>query len=141
MKQNLKQALPVITADNYCLGQVHTLYHRLAEPQPELALFANYVMVVNMTIGDDFYVPTTYIDETHEAETAVYLTLTRDDVTDKQLTRIPEFIVDGQFEEEKLPEGSTSAATIPEIGKPFNDEIVPLPPNLQTNSAAEKVNE
>ena len=140
MKHILKQSLPVMTSDNYRLGQVHTLYHRLAEPQPELALFASYVMVVNIAIGDDFYVPTSYIDETRDAETAVYLTITRDDVTDKQITRIPEFIVEGQFEEEKLPECSTSAATIPEIGKPFEDEIMPLPPNLQANPTAEKVN-
>lgn len=134
MKQNLKQNTPVLTADEYLLGQAHTLYHRQEPAEPELRLFATYLMVVNMTIGDEFYVPTTYIDEARpEAGTAVHLTLTRDDIKDQQLTRTPQFVIDDQFKEEKLAPGDSSAATIPPQGKPFNENIVPLPPNLQTD--------
>lgn len=133
MKQDLKQNTPVLTADAYRLGQAHTLYHRQAAAEPEHKLFASYLMVVNMTIGDDYYVPTTYIDETKAGETAVYLTLTRDDIKDQQLTRTPQFIIDNRFKEEKLASGDSSAATIPPQGKPFNENIMPLPPNLQTN--------
>jgi hypothetical protein len=134
MKQNLKQNTPVLTADEYLLGQAHTLYHRQEPAEPELRLFATYLMVVNMTIGDEFYVPTTYIDEARREEgTAVYLTLSRDDIEEKQLTRIPQFIVDDRFEEEGLAPADNSAATIPPQGQPIEDNIVPLPPNLQTN--------
>lgn len=133
MKQKLKQNLPVLTVDDYRLGQTHTLYHRQEAAQPELKRFASYLMVVNMTMGDDYYIPTAHIDETPPEGTAVHLTLTRDDIQDQQLTRTPQFIIDDQFTEEKLPAGDSSAATIPQQGKPFEDEIVPLPPNLQAN--------
>ncbi len=131
MKQNLRQNMPVLTADAYRLGQAHTLYHRQEPAEPEHRLFATYLMVVNMTIGDDYYVPTAHIDDARQEGTAVYLTLTRDDIQDQQLTRTPQFIVDERFTEEKLAPGDSSAATIPAQGKPIADNIVPLPPNLQ----------
>jgi hypothetical protein len=71
---------------NTFLGQAHTLYHRQEPAEPELRCLPTYLMVVNMTIGDEFYVPTTYIDEARREEgTAVYLTLSRDDIEEKQL--------------------------------------------------------
>lgn len=133
MKQNLKQNHPVLTADAYRLGQTHSLYHRQEPAQPELRLFATYLMVVNMTIGDEYYVPTAYIDETKAEKTAVYLTLTRQEIQTQQLTRIPQFIVEERCDEEPLPPGDSSAATLPPPGEPFEDNIMPLPPNLQTD--------
>lgn len=128
MQQNLKQNLPVLTADGYTLGQMHTLYHRNKPAEPENRLFAIYLMVVNFTIGDDYYVPAAYLDETKQDGTAVYLTLTRDDIKDKQLTRLPQFVADDQFTEEKL----AKAAITPDEGKPMN-KTMPLPPNLRPN--------
>lgn len=128
-EHNLKQNLPVLTADEYRLGQLNRLYHRDELAEPQHSLFASYLMVVNMTIGDDFYVPTTYIDETRAGETAVFLTLTLDEIENKQLTRTPQFIIDDRFMEEKLPNDGTSAATIPKTGKPLS-HVMPLPPNL-----------
>ncbi|MBK8905188.1 MAG: hypothetical protein IPM53_28660 [Anaerolineaceae bacterium] len=133
MTHNLKQNLPVLTADEYRLGQAHTLYHRQEPAEPEHTLFASYLMVVNMTIGDDYYVPTAYIDEARAEGTAVHLTLTRDDIQNKTLTRTPQFIVDDRYNEEKLAPGESSAAAVPQQGKPIDDNVVPLPPNLQTN--------
>jgi hypothetical protein len=105
-----------------------------------LNLFASYLKVVNMTIGDDYYVPTTYLDEARDEGTAVHLTLTRTEIKGKQLTRLPQFIVDDQFTEEKLATGESSAATIPQQGKPFDDELAPLPPNMQGTRAEGKTN-
>ena len=128
---DLRQNLPVLTVDEYRLGQLHTLYHRDEVAEPQHNLFPSYLMVVNLTIGDDYYVPTTYIDNTRRGETAVWLTLTRADIQNKQLTRTPQFIVDDRFTEEPLPKDGTSAATIPEVGKPLNRQM-PLPPNLRS---------
>ena len=130
MTHNLKQNLPVLTADEYKLGQAHTLYYRQEPAKPERKLFNGYLMVVNMTIGDDYYVPTAYIDETREDDTAVWLTLSHDEIKEKELTRLPQVVVDDQFSEEKL----AAAETTTEKGKPFGDTM-PLPPNL---SAEEK---
>ncbi|MAT96995.1 MAG: hypothetical protein CL608_07625 [Anaerolineaceae bacterium] len=130
MTHNLKQNLPVLTADEYKLGQVHTVYHREETAKPESILFSSYLMVVNMTIGDDYYVPTTYIDDTRDGEAAVWLTLTHDDIKEKQLTRLPQFVANDQFTEEKL--AKTDATS--EKGDAY-DKVMPLPPNL---SAAEE---
>ena len=133
MRPNLKQNSPILTADAYHLGQAHTLYHRQEPAEPELRLFATYLIVGNMTIGDEFYVPTTYIDEAREEGTAVYLTLTHQDIQKQQLTRIPQFIVEERGNEESLPPSDSSAATSSPQGEPFEENIVPLPPNLQTD--------
>lgn len=125
MKYSLKENVPVLTSDEYKLGQTHTLYHRQLPARPEHDQFASYLMVVNMTIGDEYYVPTTYVDESKSDETAVWLTLTRDDIQEKQLTRLPQFVVDNQFHKERLAD----AGSVPDKGKPF-EEIMPLPPNL-----------
>lgn len=130
MTHNLKQNLPVLTTDEYKLGQAHTVYHREEAAKPERSLFSSYLMVVNMTIGDDYYVPTTYIDDTRDGEAAVWLTLTHDEIKEKQLTRLPQFVANDQFREEKLAKTDVSS----EKGDSY-DKVMPLPPNL---SAAEK---
>lgn len=133
MTHNLKQNLPVLSADEYKLGQTHTLYHRQETTEPEDEPFNSYLMVVNMAIGDDYYVPTTYIDDTKNEETAVWLTLTHAEIKELQLTRLPQFVANHQFTEEKLAEANVNS----EKGKTF-DDIMPLPPNL---SAADKEKE
>lgn len=128
MQQTLKQNLPVLTADEYQLGQAHTVYHRQEKARPEKGLFGSYLKVVNLTIGDDYYVPLAYIDDEKGIDTAVPLTLTRDDIKTKQLTRLPQFVADNRFTEEKLDKATVTASK----GKPMN-KTMPLPPNLRVN--------
>lgn len=130
MNHELKQDLSVITADDYQLGQTHTLYHRQGPAYPERNLYSTYLMVVNMTIGDEYYVPTVFIDETRDDATAVWLTLSRDEINKMQLTRLPQFVADDEFTEEKLGD----AANAPDKGKPYED-VMPLPPNLSSKGA------
>ena len=56
MTNKLKQNLPVLTADESKLGRTHTVYHR---EETEKLDFDSYLMVVNMTIGAESYVPMT----------------------------------------------------------------------------------
>ena len=125
-KQQLKKNLPVLTAEGLRLGQTHTLYNRLSPAEPQLKLFAHYLMVVNFTIGDEFYVPTDYIDEAKSDETAVWLTRTKKEIEAEQLTALPRFIAGNQALEVRL----VAADPDPDKGKPLED-VLPLPPNQQ----------
>ncbi len=128
-KDYLKKNLPVITADQFRLGRIHKIFHRLEAAEPQLKLFASYMMVINLTIGDDFYVPTDYIDETKTGATAVWLTLTKKEVKDEQLTTLPQFIAGKQHREEDL----TAVAIDSKEGKPL-EEVMPLPTSQSDSS-------
>lgn len=109
MIEIVRKNISVLTSDGFELGQTHKLYHRLDEAEPELKLFATYLMVVNFDIGDDFYVPTDYVDTAKWDGTAVYLTLSRNEVGQQSLTTLPQFIAAHRFREEKLPELDNSS--------------------------------
>jgi len=115
----------VITADNYKLGQAVKLFHRHTDIDPEEELFAHYLMVANLEIGDEFYVPTDYLAAHDDAHGSHTLTLTLAEVKREQLTHLPRFIAFGQASEEALPL-PPSERPEPEAKK---IETTPLPPN------------
>ena len=85
----------VRTADGRRLGTVQGLYRRPegAEVDPDLKLFAYYMEVVNLDIGDDFYVPTDYIERIDGGE--IWLTRNFDEIQGETLMREPRFIAHG----------------------------------------------
>jgi len=115
----------VVTADNYKLGQAVKLYHRQTDIDPEKELFPHYLMVANLEIGDEFYVPTHYLAAHDDAHGIHTLTLTLAEVKREQLTHLPRFIAFGQASEEALPL-PPSERPEPEAKK---IETTPLPPN------------
>lgn len=124
MTHNYRKNIPVLTADEYQLGQVQALYHRNEPADPPNHIFASYLMVINNTIGDDYYVPVNVIDEQKSDETAVWLQLTRKAVLERQLSVVPHFIAADAFTETALPEGEMA-----DKGKSIEDDIMPLSPN------------
>jgi hypothetical protein len=115
----------IVTADNYQLGQAIKLYHRQTGIDPAQKFFPHYLMVANLTIGDDFYVPTHYITAHNNHAGMHILSLTLADIKKEQFTNLPRFIAGGQASEEDLPQPPN------ERPEPQTKELetAPLPPN------------
>lgn len=102
MSIDVKRGEEVWTSDGNRLGTARRLHHRQEEIDPELELYATYLHVVSFDLGDDFYVPTDYIDGRDE-NGRVLITESMQKVQDHTWTRLPDFIAQGEDEEEELP--------------------------------------
>lgn len=82
------------TSDGYKLGAARTLHYRPEEEvNPEELLYAVYVELVNYELGDDFYVPTDFLQERDEATRRILLDVEMKDVQQRTWSRAPEFVV------------------------------------------------
>lgn len=117
---------PVLTADHYQLGQAVRLYHRQDEIHPDEELFPDYLMVANLDIGDEFYVPLHYITA-YDAPTGTHtLSLTLAEVGHEQLSNMPRFIAFREATDEALPLPPTTRL---ELEGQQHIKTMPLPPN------------
>ncbi|MEM7119129.1 MAG: hypothetical protein AAF614_42320, partial [Chloroflexota bacterium] len=82
---------------------------RVGQPLCAALRTQRYLMVVNFDIGDDFYVPTDYVDTAQWDGTAVYLTLSKAEVGQQSLSTLPQFVAARQHREEILPEFSSDS--------------------------------
>lgn len=112
---------PVYTSDHYVLGQTHAYHHRLQKPHPELGLYPTFLMIVNFTIGDDFYIPTVFIDRDKSTNEEIWLTISKKEIEVKQYTRLP---VDDHYHHEILPDGDGES----EVPVSVDEDTVPLAP-------------
>ena len=117
---------PVLTADNYQLGQAVRLYHRQNEIDPDEELFPHYLMVANLEIGDEYYVPLHYIVAYDEKTGSQTLNMTMEEISKKQLTNIPSFIAFKEAIDEALPMPPPDRPA-PEVKQ--HVKTTPLPPN------------
>lgn len=93
----------VFTSDEQCLGHVVRLYNRpIADVNPAQKLFAHYLLVSNLEIGDSFYIPTDYVTGRDDKEKQIALSLSMKEVAHETLTREPEFVAIGQAEKVNL---------------------------------------
>lgn len=122
----------VRTADGKILGKTHAYHLRVNQPEPELGLYPSYLMVVNIHIGDDFYIPTVFIDEEHSTQDEIRLTITEQEIQKKQYTRLP---VDDKYRHEELPllEGRTLVDDISKEDQEKLSDVAPLPPGQQAD--------
>lgn len=102
MSIDIKRGEEVWTSDGDRLGTVRRLHHRQEEINPELELYATYLHVVSFDLGDDFYVPTDYIDG-RDKNGRILLTESMQKIQDRTWTRLPDFVAQGKDKEEELP--------------------------------------
>lgn len=82
------------TSDGFKLGVARTLHYRPQEEvNPEEQLYAAYLEIVNYELGDDFYVPTDFLQEPDEDEGRIKLEVEMKDVQHRTWSRAPEFAV------------------------------------------------
>lgn len=78
------------------LGRVQALYRRMDQSRvdPAKKVFSDYVEIVNLDIGDDFYIPTNYIS--HSDEDGLYFSKSFEEIKSETLNRKPRFIAHGR---------------------------------------------
>jgi hypothetical protein len=92
----------VWTADDKKLGVANAVYHRLEGVNPELKYYASYLHVQNFDYGDDYYIPTDFIDGRDQKTGKLSLRKTFQQILENTWTRMPEFILHGSGQVEKL---------------------------------------
>lgn len=90
MEPKIHKGDQVETADGVSLGQALVLYRRLDEVDPDLKLYEFYLESVNLNMGDEFYLPTDFIDRYENG--TVYLSLTMAQVQAETMMRMPKFV-------------------------------------------------
>lgn len=98
----IKKLEEVWTADDKKLGVANAIYHRLEGVNAELRYYADYLHVQNFEYGDDYYIPTDFIEGRDETTGQLVLKTTFQKVLEKTWTRMPEFILHGNGQIEKL---------------------------------------
>lgn len=93
----------VWSADDKKLGVANALYHRLEGVNPDLGYYASYLHVQNFDYGDDYYIPTDFVKGRDGKTGLLMLQTTFQKVLENTWTRMPEFILHGSSQIEKLP--------------------------------------
>jgi hypothetical protein len=95
---------PVYTADDTLLGQAICLYHQPDEEEinPALKLYATYLQVASIALGESFFIPTDFV--TTATPAPVKLSLTMKQIQHETFSRRPTFIALGHGLHEVLPE-------------------------------------
>lgn len=91
----------VYTADGSELGAAMTLYVR-PEADPGHKDFDQYLMILRLEEGDEYYIPTNFIDAQTSETGRVRLSLTMAEVEESNLKQRPPFIERGEANEESL---------------------------------------
>lgn len=101
MDTPIKKLEEVWTADGRKLGQATTLYHRLEDIDPELELYAQYLEVCNLDIGDNYFVPTDFLRR-EGADGRLVTTVNFREVMERTWTRMPDFVFSRAGRKEEL---------------------------------------
>ena len=104
MELNVNKLDEVWTADEKKLGRAQNLFHRLDDINPDLQLYASYLVVENYEYGEVFYVPTDFFSEPQEESQRLTLSLTRDQILQRTWFRMPNFVASDLARKESLDE-------------------------------------
>lgn len=102
MELTISKLEEVWTADDKKLGVANAIYHRLEGINPELKYYASYLHVQNFDYGDDYYIPTDFIEGREEETGRLSLNRKFQEVLENTWTRMPEFVLQGNGRIEKL---------------------------------------
>lgn len=122
MDKTIWQDTAVITADKYLLGQTHSFQNRVETGKTHYGPYPTYLVVKNFSIGDDFFIPTNFIDVEKSTESEIWLTITDKQIREKNFTVRP---VDDKYEKVELPLRDGKERVITEVEG--RDDIKPLP--------------
>lgn len=103
MEHNINKFDEVWTADGKKLGIAYKIFHRQDDVNPNLQLYKSYICVVNFEYGEEFFVPTDFI-EGRDTETGnLLLSISFKRVMDLTYFRMPDFVVHRKYDLELLP--------------------------------------
>lgn len=104
MGREIKRNDEVWTADEKQLGIAKAVFHRTDEVNPALRLYASYLEVEDFNFGENFYVPTDFIDEGPAGAGRIEIKKKRDEAMQLLWFRMPDFVAKGNYRKEALPE-------------------------------------
>jgi hypothetical protein len=104
MAIEIKKKDEVWTADDQRLGIAQQLFHRTDDVDPALKLYATYLEVEDYEYGESFYVPTEFIADRQPDAGRVELSKKQADAMQLTWSRMPDFIAQGRYRKETLPE-------------------------------------
>jgi hypothetical protein len=104
MELKINKLDEVWTADGKKLGLAQRLFHRLDDINPDLQLYASYLVVENYEYGEVFYIPTDFIVDSQEESERLTLLVTRDRILQRTWFRMPNFVANDQARKESLSE-------------------------------------
>lgn len=100
----IKKLDEVWTADEQKLGIAQSLFHRTDDADPALQLYETYLEVGDFNFGESFYVPIDFIANRQADAKRVELSKKRDEAMQLTWFRMPNFIAQGHYRKEALPE-------------------------------------
>jgi hypothetical protein len=100
--KEIKKGVGVHTKDGTRLGRTVRMYHRLEGVDPDVKLYENYVLVRDWDLGDEYFIPTRFIDTIDEESGEIHLAVKLSTVNQEQWTRAPQFIYTDEGQEIEL---------------------------------------
>jgi hypothetical protein len=100
----IKKLDEVWTADDQRLGTAQQLFHRIDDADPALQLYATYLGVTDLDYGEFFYVPVDFIADRQPERRRLELATKRAEAMQRTWFRMPNFIAQGKYRQEELPE-------------------------------------
>lgn len=102
-EKKLKKYAAVVTSDGHAVGTALRLRHRTEDIDPELKLYASYLEVMGVELGNQSYIPTDFISDYDPEQDVVTLAVKFDIVEDETWNRAPTFIARREDTVEELP--------------------------------------
>jgi hypothetical protein len=102
-EKELKKGADVVTADGVFLGKAVRLYHRVDEIDPELKLYAAYLGISNLKMGNQIFIPVDFIADYDPQNAQVTLTVSKSAAMSETWDREPTFIAGRRDTVENLP--------------------------------------
>jgi len=108
MEHNIKKFDEIWTADGKKLGIAYKIFHRQEEVNPDLQLYESYISVVNFEYGEEYFVPTDFIEGRDPETGNLLLSIPFARVMDMTCFRMPDFVMHRKYDLELL--------TAPQLG-------------------------
>lgn len=100
--KKLRKYADVFTADDQRLGLAMRIRHRKTDINPDLKLYAAYLEVSSIELGNNSYIPTDFIKSYDPGTNRVTLSVSLKTVISETWNRVPTFVVGRQDEVEEL---------------------------------------
>ena len=101
-ENGLRKYADVFSADSQRIGLAMRIRYRKTDVNPELKLYAAYLEVSSIELGNKTYIPTDFVKEYDPGKNRVTLNVSLNTVEGETWNRVPTFIVARQDEVEEL---------------------------------------
>lgn len=102
--KGLQKYADVVASDGQWVGQALRLRHRTEDIDPDLKLYATYLEVTTVELGNNSFIPTDFVQDYDPENKRVTLSVPVGIVEDETWNRTPAFVASGKDRVEALEE-------------------------------------